>query len=424
MDDETGSNDLDAPTPGVKPVSRALVSLYRGLALLLLNTLLLLLLVNLVLGAYYWIGDAASVGDRPVYSLTFKPESYTRVARDVAAAVGREFDRMGERESYQFHPWTGFIESGFRGEFVNVSEAGIRRTVSIPAPADARQDLVVWMFGGSTTFGWGMPDAETIPSHFQAELQRLVPDRRVQVVNDGHAYYTSAQELSLLLAELRRDTPPPNVVTFLNGLNDAILTAHGRVLPPFSEISAQGWAKEKVERQWARELTWRARLDWFELTRAFPLLRLAEGVRGADVVPGRAWGGGLLGPVESRLQGGSKPAELAARNYRINRLLADSAARGVGARAVQFLQPAPGVGAYRANVGSLDPKALEFYRRLREPGADPLGHDIYDAVLDLEHPYVDQHHYSDAGCLAVARRMAEIVAAELERSPTGDAQHR
>jgi len=401
-------------------VSRTLVRLYRGAALILLNTFLLLLFVNLVLGAYYWIRDAESVGDRPVYSLYFDPESYTRVARDVAAAVGREFDRMGEKESYQFHPWTGFIESGFQGEFVNVSPAGIRRTVSVPAPSDAHRDLVIWMFGGSTTFGWGMPDAETIPSHFQAELQRRVPDKRVQVVNHGHAYYTSAQELSLLLAELRHDTPPPNVVTFLNGLNDAILAANGHVVPPFSAISAQGWANEKVQRQWARQLTWRARLDWFDLTRAFPMLRLAQSARGADVVLGRAGGGGMNGPVESRLQAGPQPVELAVRSYRFNRLLVDSAAGAVGARAVQFLQPVPGVGAYRAKVGPLDPRGLEFYRRLLEPGADPLGHDIHDVVLDLDHPYVDQHHYSDAGCLAVARRMAEIVTAELERPAIDD----
>ncbi len=391
-----------------------LIRLYRGAALMLLNTLVLLLVVNLVLGAYYWIRDAAAVGDRPLYSIHFNADSYTHISRETAAAVGREFDRMGERESYQFHPWAGFIESGFQGQLVNVSDAGIRNTVAVAPPPGAHDNLVVWMFGGSTMLGWGMPDAETVPSHFQAELQRLVPTARVDVVNHGHAYYTSAQELALLLAELRRNAPAPNVIVVLDGLNDAILNAKGNVLPPFSATAAAGWKSDKAQHQWARELGWRARVAWFEPTVALPMLRLSEAMRKADVVPGRAWGYIPDGPVEMRLVGRLvQPTERAARNYLLHRTLVDAAARAVGARAVQFLQPAPGVGAYRAKVGPLDPPALDFYRQLRAPGGDPLGHDISDAVLDQEHPFVDHEHYSDAGCLAVARRMAQIVGADL-----------
>jgi D-alanyl-lipoteichoic acid acyltransferase DltB (MBOAT superfamily) len=48
------------------------------------------------------------------------------------------------------------------GETENVSDGGIRKTAHVKCGGD---EPVIWVFGGSTTFGQGTPDWENIPSN-------------------------------------------------------------------------------------------------------------------------------------------------------------------------------------------------------------------------------------------------------------------
>jgi hypothetical protein len=86
-----------------------------------------------------------------------------------------------------------------------------------PWPPDP-QNLNVFVFGGSTTFGYGVGDDHTVPSH----LQPLLPEtggRPARVYNFGHSGFYSTQE-RILFERLVVAGHVPDVAIFIDGLND------------------------------------------------------------------------------------------------------------------------------------------------------------------------------------------------------------
>jgi len=76
----------------------------------------------------------------------------------------------------------------------------------------------VFVFGGSTTWGAGVADAETIPSALQKELRKLI-STNVCVYNFGRGFYYSSQE-RILFSNLLAAGHVPDTVVFIDGLND------------------------------------------------------------------------------------------------------------------------------------------------------------------------------------------------------------
>ena len=70
------------------------------------------------------------------------------------------------------------------------------------------------MFGGSTTWGFGVPDGDTIPSY----MQKLLPDRLV--VNKAEISYNATQELNSLLISLTKGELKSGTVVFFDGVNE------------------------------------------------------------------------------------------------------------------------------------------------------------------------------------------------------------
>jgi len=112
---------------------------------------------------------------------------------------------------FVFEPWLGFREKARTSAYVNVSNLGTRFNDLNENPDD-RTEGAVWFFGGSTTFGYGVADRETIP----AQLARHI---RQPVVNFGRANYYSAQE-NFLLSWLLMSGYKPSAVVFLDGINE------------------------------------------------------------------------------------------------------------------------------------------------------------------------------------------------------------
>jgi hypothetical protein len=71
-----------------------------------------------------------------------------------------------------YETFTQTMERPFRGQYVNVAPGGFRFSAHEgPWPPDPRA-FNVFVFGGSTTFGYGAADSETVPSQLQEELRR------------------------------------------------------------------------------------------------------------------------------------------------------------------------------------------------------------------------------------------------------------
>ena len=102
------------------------------------------------------------------------------------------------------HPSRGFaLRPGYADDTYAIDDDGFR--VAIPPPEDRP---ILLTLGESTTFGWGVANADTYP----AELQRLLHEsgRHLRVVNGGVPSYSSTQVLRYLEEVL--DSAPPAAV--------------------------------------------------------------------------------------------------------------------------------------------------------------------------------------------------------------------
>jgi hypothetical protein len=328
------------------------------------------------------------------------------------AALGRAYPGMTRSEveallqetwtrRLAFEPFTHFRERPFHGRYVNVHEAGFRVSAGQgPWPADP-EAWNVFVFGGSTAFGYGVRDEETFASYLGRGLLALAPDRRPRVYNFGRGAYYSTQE-RVLFAELLQGGAAPRLALFLDGLNEFFYPrdepAHsGRLRAAFDED----------EPDLASALR--------RAARALPVLRLI-GAPGPSR-PGAAESD--EGAPEGAGRGGAGPERVVAR-YLANKRLIAAAAREHGVTAVFVWQPVP-MYAYvhrdqdgpRPGLGS-----LERWRRRYEHVAErmrrgDLGSDFIwcaDVAEGAAGPlYVDRVHYSGL----MNRRIAEAVLAAL-----------
>jgi lysophospholipase L1-like esterase len=93
---------------------------------------------------------------------------------------------------------------GFRGPVVSAAKpAGLLR---------------IELFGGSSTFGWGVDDSQTIDGYMRDLLSREYPGRRFEVVNLSFDAYDSYQDLNRFLSDGL--SLGPDIVIVNSGLND------------------------------------------------------------------------------------------------------------------------------------------------------------------------------------------------------------
>lgn len=98
--------------------------------------------------------------------------------------------------------------------FLNVE--GRRPTRNNPPDGTGRP---VWMFGGSTMRGATDDDAQTIPSHLAAEMNRDNPVLRF--VNFGENSFNSLMEVKMFQRCSVREAETPAAVIFYDGANDS-----------------------------------------------------------------------------------------------------------------------------------------------------------------------------------------------------------
>lgn len=136
---------------------------------------------------------------------------------------------------YIYQPLTGFKLAAARRHTVAVTAAGFRQGPLPQAWPPAGEAVNVFVFGGSTTFGYAVGSSNTLPVELQRELQPLFPNRQVHCYNFGCGGYFSTQE-RLRFEQLLTDGHVPKLAVFVDGLNDFTFW---RGLPMFSEHVAR-----------------------------------------------------------------------------------------------------------------------------------------------------------------------------------------
>jgi hypothetical protein len=121
---------------------------------------------------------------------------------------------------YVFENFTHFKEAPFQGSYVNVDPMGFRVSANqAPWPPDKKKYFNIFLYGGSTAFGYGVPDGETVASHLQDTLFDLGRKEGIRVYNFGRGHYYSTQE-RILFEQTLLSGALPDMALFMDGLNE------------------------------------------------------------------------------------------------------------------------------------------------------------------------------------------------------------
>lgn len=197
---------------------------YRQWMLIAFNTLVLLLFINAGLWALFEIRDSRkSSGDNQIRAADRRWRRYgTNNILSVYPNLSHaEVDRLlqetwSRRSHMPYEPFVQYREAPSSGKYVNVSSHGFRKSWSQSPWPPSPENLNVFFFGGSTTFGYGVPDEQTIASFLAREVES---EKAVAVYNFGRAGYQSRQE-AYLFQQLVSDGHDIDFAIFIDGLNE------------------------------------------------------------------------------------------------------------------------------------------------------------------------------------------------------------
>jgi hypothetical protein len=129
----------------------------------------------------------------------------------------RELEELADR----WEPYVYFRQRPFQGKTISISSDGLRQTWQPSPPTLSnpieRKPVEILMLGGSSLWGFGARDDQTIPSLLARELFERGWDVRVR--NLSEIGYVSTQEVIALLREIQLGYRP-DIVIFYDGVND------------------------------------------------------------------------------------------------------------------------------------------------------------------------------------------------------------
>lgn len=314
-----------------------------------------------------------------------KSERASLEDQDLARDIYRDFALLETR----YEPYVAWSREPFEGKTTTVNETGDR----VHAPTTETPIGHVRFLGGSTMWGTGVDDENTIPARFNA----LHPDYRVH--NHGESGFLSRQELARLI-NLVNQGEPMDLVVFYDGCNDTRTICR-------EDISINGHRSEvKIAEKMRRKSA--TVEDLFG-----PLLRLAKGIVGGERPPSQC----RQDPVYAR-----QVAATLLNNWRIAKRVAELG----GAEFHAVMQPLSEFG--NPNLDYLPHKKAKkkakknksdaeiIYGHVRELIRDERPdwiHDITDVFDVDEYIYIDSCHVNARGNGLVAERLDRLIGTSL-----------
>ena len=176
----------------------------KNFSLIFLITLVLFLFVN-VLIVLTW----------PIYSkLNANKHDYIKEQIELLNLSEEELivlhnDTWKNYDKFRFVPFLGHTETNRQNQFVNFTEENGRH-VNRPTVCENN----IYLYGGSTMFGYNVTDHQTIGFY----LQELLGNNNC-VFNHGRAYYYSKQENNLFINHIENNKLI-NSAIFFDGINE------------------------------------------------------------------------------------------------------------------------------------------------------------------------------------------------------------
>jgi lysophospholipase L1-like esterase len=194
---------------------------YTALAILFFNTAVVFLGVNALLFGAFWLRDRGKVPIPPRRDMVTEKYGDELLVRAYPGMDTTQIHNLLQETwgwKQPFEAYVHFKESPRKGKYVNVHEAGFRVSADQGPWPPAPNSYNVFVFGGSTTFSYGLPDDQTVPSNLQRALAARIT-APVRVYNFGVGSYQSTQE-RILFQELLIKAYRPKLAVFIDGLND------------------------------------------------------------------------------------------------------------------------------------------------------------------------------------------------------------
>jgi hypothetical protein len=123
------------------------------------------------------------------------------------------------RVVFEYQPFLQFKIKPMTGKYVNVTPHGFRLNGHPAVWPPNREAFNVFIFGGSTAFGWLLSDRDTIPAQLEKFTAGVPCPRTIAVYNFAHPSYFSTQE-ALLFQSLISTGIIPNLAIFIDGFNE------------------------------------------------------------------------------------------------------------------------------------------------------------------------------------------------------------
>lgn len=348
------------------------------------------------------IAVVVEAGSFAVLRLTILRQTWKRAPAEDLAVYQQPWGRQLWREQREvlrqtYGPFLQRKTKPHAGALVNVDARGIRRTTGSQCDASSP---VVWMFGGSTVWGFGNPDSTTIPSLLAAEWRRR--GRPACVVNYGENSWTTTQGVIKLMLELKEARRPPDAVIFISGCND-VLTPFLLTGNPALEADYVQYRDSLENLLTAGRGTW----SWLKVTNTALLFKgLSRRLRSA--------------PESAMNRDSAALARDVASDFERSIRFVEGAGQAYGFRGEFYWQPLAVVSAKRFTAeesrvmrihspfyeseANGARRVLALLRKLKEPHL----HDI-NAIFDdvRSSVFIDECHLQPAGNAIVARRIAD-----------------
>lgn len=189
--------------------------------LIAINFLALLLILNFTVWCYDKVCESRAKNAQTAKAPMWHKKSNEALEKLFPNLSAGEIDQLisdSRRIVQEYDPYTQFKEAPYRTRFVNVDVNGFRHSKNQGPWPPRPNDFVIFFYGGSTSFGYGVPDYETVASHLQETLSAKLGSP-VTIYNFGRGAYFSSQERVLFEKHLQ-EGHIPDMVIFLDGVNE------------------------------------------------------------------------------------------------------------------------------------------------------------------------------------------------------------
>jgi hypothetical protein len=291
----------------------------------------------------------------------------------------------------EYRSYIGWRHLPYKGQTINIDEKGIRIT---PQSKLAKGDspLVVFL-GGSTMWGDGVDDANTIPALF-AQIAK----GRYRTMNLGETGYTAFQSYLFFKMQIIDGLKPDAVVSY-DGVNDALALYPG--LRPFSHLEESRIRKAMKEQHIKEEEALSFRHYFQDPLKCFISHYKITDSDSEDYYLFLS-NDRIEKAAEALLEGWLSTKDLAEKN---------------GAVFIGILQPNPAIGEpYGEHLKFKKEKYLPFYKNfypavlklLKTPKYEEMSNNVIvlTNIFDLKEPiYIDDCHVSPNGNKIIAEKI-------------------